>query len=199
MIKKQDKSAVFKQNLIKMILQNKFLAQLLLDLNRIEPLAYLSAGVIRNWVWSYLHGQKYDFNQTEIDVIFFDLDDFDQQRAMAMACLLKQNYPLQIWDITNQAFVHQWYETESGESIAALRSIEDALSYWPETATSIAVRIDQEQNIEVIAPFGLTDLFELKLRWNKRLVSRGVFQHRVKSKQFLERWPKLQLVNEPET
>ena len=103
-------------------------------------------------------------------------------------------YPNQIWDITNQAHVHHWYKTENGDSISPLHSIDEALSYWPETATAIAVRMDEQHQIEVIAPLGLNDLFELKLRWNGRLVSRGVFEQRLVSKQFLKRWPKLKLV-----
>lgn len=71
----------------------------------------------------------------------------------------------------------------------------EALSYWPETATAIAVRIDEKHQIEVIAPLDLSDLFELKLRWNDRLVSRGVFEQRVKTKRFLERWSQLEIVD----
>ena len=55
--------------------------------------------------------------------------------------------------------------------------------------------MDEQHQIEVIAPLGLNDLFELKLRWNGRLVSRGVFEQRVKTKRFLERWPQLEIVN----
>ena len=191
----QEKSDVFEQKIKKFIIQNAFLNPLLHDLKGFQPLAYLSAGVIRNWIWSHLHGQKYDFHQTEVDVVFYDAEEINQQRTLKLKSLLEAKYPDQIWDITNQAHVHHWYKTESGHTIQPLKSMSEALSYWPETATAIAVRMDEQHQIEVIAPLGLSDLFELKLRWNDRFVSRGVFEQRVKTKRFLERWPQLEIVN----
>lgn len=191
----QEKSDVFEQKIKKFIIQNAFLNPLLHDLKGFQPLAYLSAGVIRNWIWSHLHGQKYDFHQTEVDVVFYDAEEINQQRTLKLKSLLEAKYPDQIWDITNQAHVHHWYKTESGHTIQPLKSMSEALSYWPETATAIAVRMDEQHQIEVIAPLGLSDLFELKLRWNDRFVSRGVFEQRVQTKRFLERWPQLEIVN----
>ena len=191
----QEKSDIFEQKLKTLILENAFLDQLLEDLKTFEASAYLSAGVIRNWIWSHLHGQNYDFDQTEVDVIFYDTEEINQQKSLRLQSLLEVKYPDQIWDITNQAHVHHWYKTENGDSISPLQSIDEALSNWPETVTAIAVRMDEQHPIEVIAPLGLNDLFELKLRWNGRLVSRGVFEQRVKTKRFLERWSQLEIVN----
>ena len=67
-----------------------------------------------------------------------------------------------------------------------------------ETATAIAVRLLENGDLDIVAPFGLHDLFELKLRWNHRLVSRKVFMQRVQSKRFLERWKKLHIVETEE-
>lgn len=94
------------QRLVMMISQNQFLTDVLMQLNAFEPLAFLSAGVIRNWVWSHLHGEIYDFNQTEIDVIFYDTEENNLQRTLKLKSLLEAKYPDQIWDITNQAHVH---------------------------------------------------------------------------------------------
>ncbi len=44
------------------------------------------------------------------------------------------------------------------------RSTADALLYWPETATAVAVRISSSTLIEIVAPYGLDDLFALRLR-----------------------------------
>ena len=191
----QEKSDIFEQKLKTLILENAFLDQLLEDLKTFEASAYLSAGVIRNWIWSHLHGQNYDFDQTEVDVIFYDTEEINQQKSLRLQSLLEVKYPDQIWDITNQAYVHHWYKTENGDSISPLHSTDEALSNWPEPVTAIAVRMDEQHQIEVIAPLGLNDLFELKLRWNGRLVSRGVFEQRVKTIRFLDRWPQVEIVN----
>jgi len=52
----------------------------------------------------------------------------------------------------------------------------------------------QNNELEIIAPFGLDDLFELKLRWNATLVSHDVFMQRMEEKQFLQKWNKLSLL-----
>jgi hypothetical protein len=77
--------------------------------------------------------------------------------------------------VVNQATVHHWYLNENAEKIKAYTSLFDAISAWPETATAIAVRLTENDLLEIIAPFGLSDLFELKLRWNPRLVNYETF------------------------
>lgn len=164
-------------------------------LRQIHNQAYLSAGVFRNFVWSVLHDQIYDFEHTEIDVIFYDPHDIQHFAKQRLIQQLQQKFPNNQWDVVNQACVHQWYKTQGGQSISQYLSLSDAISAWPETATAIAVRLLENDDLEVIAPLGLKDLFELKLRWNNRLVSHDVFMQRVQSKQFLQRWPKLEILD----
>lgn len=183
------------QNLLKKnLFKHRDLYARLLFLRQVKPEAFYSAGVIRNLIWSIAHDQHYALSQTEIDVIFYDVEDesgFEQQH---LAEILKQQFPENDWDVVNQAWVHQWYTTENGASIPPLQSIQHALSLWPETATAVAVRLLENNALEIIAPFGLDDLFELKLRWNAALVSHHVFMQRMEEKQFLQKWHKLSLL-----
>lgn len=178
-----------------MICNHAFLMDVLKKLQHIAPQTYLSAGVIRNWIWSEIHEQNYVFEHTEIDIIFYDPDDHNDQKAQEIKRKLEVLFPTNTWDVTNQAWVHLWYKTSSGAQISPLQSIAQALSYWPETATAIAVRLNDQNQLDVVAPFGLNDLFDLKLRWNGTLVSHDVFLQRIQSKRFLQRWPKLKLID----
>ena len=183
------------QNMLKKnLLKHREIYARLLFLREIKPEAFCSAGMIRNLIWSVAHNQHYELSQTEIDVIFYDAEDefgFEQQR---LAEILKLKFPENHWDVVNQALVHQWYSTEDSASIPPLQSIQHALSLWPETATAVAVRLLENNDFEIIAPFGLDDLFELKLRWNTALVSHEVFIQRMEEKQFLQKWNKLSLL-----
>lgn len=185
---------IYQTKLKQMISTHDALMQILIDLRAFNASAFLSAGVIRNFVWSVLHDQEYDIAQTEIDVIFYDAQDELAIKEQNLVGYLKKKFPKNEWDVVNQAFVHTWYKTEDGKSIAPLHSIHHALSLWPETATAVAIRLLDNDDFEVIAPFGLEDLFELKLRWNHALVSHAVFMQRVSSKKFLERWERLILI-----
>lgn len=73
----------------------------------------------------------------------------------------------------------------------AYTSVEDAMSYWLETATAIAAQ--KRANIcTIIAPFGLGDLMELVLRPTSLLPhKRAAFDERAKKKDWLSTWPKL--------
>ena len=164
-------------------------------LRRLKPQAYLAAGVIRNLVWSVQHQQAYEIKGTEIDVVYFDqavgTSWHLEQQQLTLA--LQAAFPENDWDVVNQAYVHQWYTTDQGLEIAAYTSLAQALACWPETATAIAVALDDDEQFKIVAPFGLQDLMQLRLRWNDTLVSHETFLQRVQSKKFLEKWPKLKL------
>ena len=183
------------QNLLKKnLFKHRDLYARLVFLRQVKPEAFCSAGVIRNLIWSIAHDQHYALSQTEIDVIFYDVEDESGFEQRHLAEILKQQFPENDWDVVNQAWVHQWYTTENGASIPPLQSIQHALSLWPETATAVAVRLLGNNALEIIAPLGLDDLFELKLRWNAALVSHDVFMQRMEEKQFLQKWHKLSLL-----
>jgi len=159
------------------------LMRILHQLAQLHSEAYVAAGVLRHVIWAHLHDWEYEMNK--------QVRAIEQQ----LADQLKDYFPDICWDVTNQAFVHEWYRTDQNESIEPLTSISHALSLWPETVTALALRLKDDE-LELIAPFGLADLFELKLRWNPNLVSYAVFEQRMLSKQFLQKWPKLSLIEQ---
>ena len=176
------------------LLQHSLIIKILIELQRFSLTLYLSAGVIRNLIWAHLHDEDYSLKNTEIDIIFYDEKD-DGTQNLKIERVLVEVFPDIDWDIVNQALVHGWYVTDQGKKIPPLSSIEHALSLWPETATAVAIRLNLDNEFECISPFGLSDLFELKLRWNKALVSEETFIARLKQKKFLEKWPKLKIIS----
>lgn len=94
--------------------------QLMLRLEHLRQLhihAYLSAGVIRNLVWANLHDQAYCLDETEIDVVFYDLKDQLGCEEQRLSQELKQKFPSNDWDVVNQAYVHVWYKKDDGNAI----------------------------------------------------------------------------------
>jgi hypothetical protein len=75
-------------------------------------------------------------------------------------------------------------------------SVADAMRFWPETATSVAVRQTECGDIEVAAPFGLQDLFGLIVRPTPRfaVAKYDIVLKRVREKQWLRIWPALRLI-----
>ncbi|MBX7483320.1 nucleotidyltransferase family protein [Qipengyuania qiaonensis] len=75
------------------------------------------------------------------------------------------------------------------------QSVAEAMRYWPETATAIAVRIDCTGLIEVNAPLGLEDLITFQLRPGPpfREEKLPIFFERVSAKNWIKRYPKLEM------
>lgn len=189
--------ATYVERLQQLIQQHDGIMSILKQLYLVDASAYIAAGVIRNMLWSVLHQHSYTLSNTEVDIIFYDAED-NGAHSDQIQKEMQSFFPLIQWDVTNQALVHHWYRLDNGDSILPLTSISHALSLWVETATAVAVRLNELDQVEIVAPFGLADLFELKLRWNSTLVSRETFLQRIEAKQFLQRWPKLKLLMTPE-
>jgi len=124
-------------------------------------------------------------------VAYFDLGDLSAARDRELEAELRQREPELPWEVTNQASVHLWFERRFGRTVAPLCSLEEGIATWPETATAVAVRIEAASRLQVVAPFGLEDLFGLVVRRNPARISPSEFQRRVAEKRWRERWPRV--------
>ena len=72
-------------------------------------------------------------------------------------------------------------------------SAAEAMRYWPETATAVAVRRNIQEECEIAAPFGLDDLLGLILRPTPRFAGEKhpIYKERLRSKQWTVLWPLL--------
>ena len=153
------------------------------------PDCWVAAGFVRSCVWDYLHQRFPSPLPRDIDVIWYDQLDATQERdAMLEAMLRKRDCSLG-WSVKNQARMH-----ERNEDMPYL-SASDAMRYWPETATAIGLRLDAQGNIEVSAPLGLNDLFQLIVRPTERFLAgkQAVYADRIRAKQWQVTWPKLSI------
>ena len=150
---------------------------------------WIGAGFVRDAVWDHLHGYGQRPVAGDVDVVWFDSElchpDYDSELEER----LRQECPTFNWSVKNQARMHQ------RNANAPYTSTENALRYWPETATAVAVRAGDTHLIEIIAPYGLEDLFTLRLRPTPQFAGekREIFRQRVAAKRWMARYPLLQL------
>jgi uncharacterized protein len=151
---------------------------------------YIAAGFIRNCVWSQLHGFATGVPD-DVDVIWFDEAHAEAETDREFEAALRHMMPNLNWSVKNQARMHR------RNNDAPYMSIADAMTHWPETATAIAVAQISDEKCEIVAPFGLGDLMELRLRPTPHfaVTKRAIFDARVAKKRWLERFPKLVLVD----
>jgi len=155
------------------------------------PDCWIGAGVIRDAVWDHLHGRVPTRPGGDVDIVWFDPAraqasvDQDIEREIGA---INPNFA---WSVKNQARMH----LRNGD--APYESVADAMRSWPETATAVAVRLSEDDRIEVNAPLGLDDLFALRLTPTPAFAirKRGIFEQRVAEKGWLSRYPLLQRIS----
>ena len=125
-----------------------------------------------------------------MDVIWFDLNRPDPARDAALHDRLTAMDPTVRWSVKNQSRMH----VRNGDR--PYTSAVDAMRFWPETATAVAVRKTKTECIEVASPLGLEDLFGLIVRPGPCFAEakRDIVLDRVRTKQWLRIWPGLTLV-----
>jgi len=146
--------------------------------------ACIGAGFVRNLVWDHLHDQPSDCRDHDIDVLWFDLDQADAQTDRDLEQQLTRLDSSFAWSVKNQARMHLKNQD------APYRSVADAMSHWPETATAIAAQ-RRGDHCKLITPFGCEDLLEMVLRPTSQHPHQlSAFRTRLSTKAWPDRWAK---------
>lgn len=152
--------------------------------------AYIAAGFIRNRYWDSLYGQQESWPDVDIDVVYFDASDVSKISERGFETRLETLLPIGIWQVRNQARMHAF------GNHPPFGGIEDALSHWSETATAVGLKMRENETFEVIAPFGLEDLYGhiLRITPSMRQHDPEGFDTRLAAKGWRERWPDLTVI-----
>jgi hypothetical protein len=152
----------------------------------------IGAGAIRSLVWDTLHEFDQRSTAEDMDVVYFDAKATPEQDA-ALENRLHSAMPDFHWEVTNQAGVHRWFSAALGQVVPPLASLEEGVATWPEFATCVGVYLNEDDSLGIVAPHGLDDLFELRVRHNPLRASAATYRERVAAKRFGERWPRLSI------
>lgn len=174
--------------LISIIKQDKWMLTILTAVQQLKLNdCWIGAGFVRNKVWDHLHDNERT-SLNDIDVIYFDSENTTKAAEIVLEEQLNINNPTLNWSVKNQARMHRKHQH------TPYANCEEAIAFWPETATSIAIRLNSENKIEYLAPYGLTDLFDLIVTPTP-IIAMSVFNARVTQKEWIKKWPKLQIVS----
>lgn len=185
------------QEIIEIIKNDEWMMQVLETARTLNlPDWMIGAGFVRGKVWDHLHGYTVATPLSDIDVIYFDHNELKVTKEENE--LIEEEYQNKLksfldlnWSVTNQARMH----SENGDK--EYLSSKDAMSYWPETATAVAVKLLSDNTLELIAPYGIDDLVNLKLRISPNFTrSKSIFEERLTKKQWLKKWPLVKVIYE---
>ena len=154
----------------------------------------LVSGAVYQTAWNALTGRPPDHGVKDYDVAYFDPDtSWDAEDAVIRRAAAAFAPPLDAAvEVRNQARVHLWFEARFGEPYAALPDTDAALARFVCPAFAVGVRLEPDGSISLAAPFGLDDVFALRLRPNPhRAVSAASYARVTQSAR--ARWPELQV------
>ena len=177
----------YQQKVIEIIVKDKWRLQALKALRSLNLTdCWIAAGFVRNAVWDNEFNRNTPLN--DIDVIYFSLSDITVQRDKNLEQRLKEVSPSLPWSVKNQARMH------IRNSSPAYSSCLHAMSFWPEKQTGVAVKIDSNNQLQLLHSFELSLLFNRCINYNSAC-PKDIFNERVKTKGWLTCWPELQLKN----
>ena len=152
------------------------------------------SGAIYQPVLNHLTGRPLEQGIKDYDVGYFDASDtsYEAEDVVIKRVAAAFQPPLRdMVEVRNQARVHLWFEGHFGEPYEPLASSQEALTRFVSPLFAVAARMDAVGRLEIIAPFGLEDLFALRLRPNP---NRETPHYKRVCEKLLLRWPELRLV-----
>jgi uncharacterized protein len=155
------------------------------------------SGAVYQPVLNHLTGRPLDYGIKDYDLAYFDDSDLSYEAEDALIRCVKAAFaePLRsMVEVRNQARVHLWFETKFGEAYGPLSSTAEALERFASATFAVGVRLEPDDRLHIEAPFGLTDLFALRLRPNPHRKTVGFDRA---AEDVRHRWPEVVVGDQP--
>jgi hypothetical protein len=151
------------------------------------------SGAIYQRALNHLTGRDADYGIKDYDLGYFDPDvSYETEDVVIRQVAAAFEPPLrEMVEVRNQARVHLWFEGKFGESYEPLRCTAEALERFTSATFAVGARLERDGRMTILAPFGLEDLFALRLRPNP-IRKTGGFQRTAEAAK--ARWPELTIL-----
>ena len=156
----------------------------------------LLSGAVYQPVLNHLTGRPADYGVRDYDLGYFDASDlsYEAEDVVIRRVAAAFDEPLRTQvEVRNQARVHLWFEAHFGEPYTPVGSTAEAIGRFASTISAIGVRLEPDGVLRIEAPFGLADLFALRLRPNP---ARATPNFARATASVRRRWPELTVVGE---
>ena len=159
------------------------------------PDAFVFSGAIYQRLLNAQTSRPLDYGIKDYDVAYFDASDLSyeaEDRVIQRVAAAFQPPLRAMVEVRNQARVHLWFEGRFGEPYAPLTSSAEALTRFVSPLFAVAVRLEDDDNLRVLAPFGLEDLFAMRLRPNPHRITKGFARTAASTS---ARWPEVEVLS----
>src|ERR1700747_3698154 len=129
------------------------------------------SGAVYQPVLHHFNGRPPDYGIKDSYLGYYDASDLSYEAEDAVIRRVKAAFdePLRsMVEVRNQARVHLWFETKFREPYGPLSSTAEALERFASPTFAVGVRLESDDRLDIVAPFGLADVFALRLRPDPR-------------------------------
>lgn len=127
------------------------------------------SGAVYQTVFNHRSGLPLTTGLKDYDLAYYDASDLSYEAEDVVIRRVRAALPEDLKDLVevrNQARVHLWFEGHFGEPYAPLPDTPSALSRFLSPCFAVGVRMDAGDQLTVLAPFGLEDVFNMVVRPN---------------------------------
>lgn len=151
---------------------------------------WLASGCIFQTVWNLRSGRPADKGIRDYDVCYFsdDLSWEAEDQVIRDAAALFADLAVNI-QLRNQARVHLWYPEKFGIPYPALTTASEGILRFTSSVQAVGMRRTGEEYIDIYAPFGLGDVWDIVARPNRALPLAHVYAE--KTARWRMEWDKL--------
>ncbi len=149
------------------------------------------SGAIYQPVWNHLTGRPLDFGIKDYDLAYFDATDLSYEAEDKVIKRVATAFEPPLRDqveVRNQARVHLWFEAHFGEPYAPLTHSAEALTRFAAPVFAVGARLEADDSLTIFAPFGLEDVFAMRIGPNPLRRAKGLPKIIASAK---ARWPDL--------
>ena len=157
----------------------------------------LASGAIYQTVWNALTGRPAGHGIRDFDLLYFDGTDTSyeaEDRVITRARPSFSRLPAPV-EIRNQARVALWFRRKHGIDYPTLSCTDEALVNYAARTHSVAVRLEADGRLSLAAPFGLADIFAMRLVPNPVLDNASTYLD--KALRMKAAWPELEILPWP--
>jgi hypothetical protein len=149
------------------------------------------SGAVYQPVWNHLTGRPVEYGVKDYDLAYFDAADISWEAEDLVIAKVADAFepPLgAMVEPRNQARVHLWFEARFGEAYSPLAETAEALARFASPAFAVGARLEADGRLTIVAPFGLEDLFAMRLRPNPARPTAGFARTAAAAR---ARWPEV--------
>ncbi|MFC5652124.1 nucleotidyltransferase family protein [Paenibacillus solisilvae] len=146
-------------DILQVIREDRWMMDILFSVRELGlPDWWVCAGFVRGKVWDTLHGYEERTVTPDVDVVYYDAAHILESEEKQLEAKLHKLLPGVPWSVKNEARMHMLND------LPPYSSAEDAISKFPETATSLGVRLNEKDSLVLTAPHGIDDLVNFIVR-----------------------------------